>query len=259
MSAYLARLSPPQDWPLYGQLTALCAIILLVVLCLSYLHTRSMLTQLADIRAERQLHYVLAQWRMRQLYSLMLVMLLCAGFIGLAMRLKPPPAPAPSPAATAEITCPAPSPPISEDVKARAVVALFPEAPPAADGAASLEAIKSRYENTLVSVHILRRCDRLTADEQATIESSLKDSLAQEQHLRPEVDISLLAQQIMDAARGSHDLFYYRTPCSAPELDLAEQQLASFALQYQSLKKNPPPQQEGQKDPATPAETPSNR
>lgn len=230
----LALLRSPQDWPLFGQVAALFAFLALALMCYLHLHTRWLYRHLRDIRSDRQVAFLLQEWRSRNLRTVLLLMLLGMGAT-LAARhwvpmTEPVPAPAPQRAEVAPVTAPV--------NPADSVLQLFdPMQQP--EETESLEALKQRYEKALVAAYILQRCKRAAKAELDALREALSHEL---QALRAEgngFDAGATYNAIIEAARGSYDLFYHRTACDAPALDIVEQQLAAFALKFQMINQSP--------------------
>lgn len=226
-------LMQPQEWPIYGHVALISAAILFIMMIYLYWHTRWLQHHIHEVMPERQLDYLFRKWRWRN-YRLIMGMMFIAMTATITAQQWPTLKPlfqAPAP------DCPTPTAtqPASPIEPSSSVLELF-DTPVSGQHSAALEEIKQQYENALATAFILKRCERALETDIEALEYNLQQALSELNTPEKPLDIPSLYASIKRAATGSYDLFYHRTPCDSPELDIAEQQLASISLKYQAVK-----------------------
>lgn len=228
-------------WSLSLWLLFITLLFTVLLLAMLYWQLRRLYRHIPDIQPSRQVSYLLERWRIQPVY-ITLLFLLYAGSIGGIIHWLPPiqpaiTAPAEPIAADAPTQVQTPPPAADEPLQLgdEPVLELFTSLSP--DIADELDNLKQRYENALAGAYLLHHCKRASEEEITTLQQALRDEIVHfQQRISAEGDIPLdvatLYSGIVSAAEGSFQLFYHRTPCDAPAIDMLEQQFASFVLKY---------------------------
>ncbi len=217
------------------------AALLAVLLVSLYLlmHERWLRRHLIDLQPDRRLLFLMHQWQLRN-YQIIFALVL-VGCLFIAQY----PVPEKSAPKTVVETTPE-NPAVATDMPASdaidniadpaAVLGLF-DAPDDSQTplGASIENLKSRYENALIGAYILNKCTRTNDQEISTLLKALQGDIIayQKQSANAPLDVAQLYASIVSSAKGGFEMIYNRTPCDSPEVDMLEQQFANFVLQYQ--------------------------
>lgn len=222
--------------------TALLSVIGLIWL-LRYLTIR----HLPEIKAERQLHFMHHRLHLICWISSLTLLLLAAG-LWFSSRLLFSPiiktdgssttlsSPAPSPSQPVAIMPPQ-TQPLSRRIEPSVILDMFEATP---EGDVTIEALKTRYENSLSGAYILNHCNRTNNQEIGVLIQALQSDLKtlQQHEQYATLDIASLYQSIVSAAEGSYQMIYSRIPCDDEKVNLLEQQFVQFIIKYQASKAN---------------------
>lgn len=228
-------------WPGLEPRTIVGVVALLAVLLVSlylFLHERWLRRHILDLQPDRRLLFLMHQWQLRNYQIIFALVLVGCLFIA---QYPAPEKEKPAVHAADENPSAATDMPASDSVDSTAdpstILDLFdaPNESHAPQGA-SIEGLKSRYENALIGAYILNKCNRTNDQEINTLLKALQGEIMayQKQTDNAPLDVAQLYASIVSSAKGGFEMIYTRTPCNSPEVDMLEQQFAHFVVQYQT-------------------------